>query len=275
MFHPRLGVSLNAISHELTEDVIQAIGTSQIATIELSPSLFDEDKQGATKCSLKNMLRSTGIRIMTVHALFGDAQDFSALDEGTYQEAIATTSASIDLAGEFGAPTVVVHASFEPIGPQERNDRLAQARRALVQIGERAQEAGKRIAVELLPRTCLGNTIEELFTLLDGFDEDTFGICLDVNHGMDRYQDLAEDVRRLGDRLIALHLSDYDGVDEKHWLPGKGVIDWKSFMEGLRDVGYDGPFNYECRLEGATPKERIQSLEKNFAWLCKFIQITS
>jgi hypothetical protein len=42
---------------------------------------------------------------------------------------------------------------------------------------------------------------------------------------MDRYRDLAHTVRQLGDSLSTLHLSDYDGIDEKHELPGKGVLD--------------------------------------------------
>ena len=86
---------------------------------------------------------------------------------------------------------------------------------------------------------------------------------------MDRPQDLARAVRQLGDRLITLHLSDYDGIDEKHELPGQGVLDWKSFMQALRDINYGGPFNYECKIEGETVAARIQTLEDNFAWLSR------
>jgi sugar phosphate isomerase/epimerase len=85
---------------------------------------------------------------------------------------------------------------------------------------------------------------------------------------MHRYQELASDVRKLGDMLMTLHLSDYDGVDEKHWLPGRGVIDWKTFMEALRNIDYVGPLNYECQIDGETLQARIRSLEDNFEWLC-------
>ena len=114
------------------------------------------------------------------------------------------------------------------------------------------------------------------YALLREFDDREAGALRVVDHGEPalrvvhrRYRDLAEHVRRLGDRLIALHLSDYDGVEQKHELPGKGVIDWESFMQALRDVDYAGPFNYECKLEGDTPQERVRSLEKNFKWLCR------
>ena len=79
---------------------------------------------------------------------------------------------------------------------------------------------------------------------------------------MDRWRTLPDVVRRLGARLMALHLSDYDGVDEKHDMPGRGVLHWKSFMQTLRDVEYDGPFNYETRPDGETAAAQIESLEE-------------
>ena len=115
--------------------------------------------------------------------------------------------------------------------------------------------------------TCLGNSLEELHDLLDGLDPDVAGICLDTNHGMDRPQDLPGIVRRLGTRLTTLHLSDYDGIDEKHELPGKGVLDWKAFLAALDEIDYQGPFNYECSVEGDTLEEKIRALEENFDWL--------
>jgi sugar phosphate isomerase/epimerase len=84
---------------------------------------------------------------------------------------------------------------------------------------------------------------------------------------MDRYRDLPQIVRALGDRLVTLHLSDYDGVDEKHELPGRGVVDWKEFMQALRDIDYSGPFNYESKADGNNPAERVASFEENFKWL--------
>ena len=88
-----------------------------------------------------------------------------------------------------------------------------------------------------------------------------------MNHLMDGFSTLPNAVRTLGGRLTTLHLSDYDGVDEKHWLPGRGVIGWPSFIAALRDIGYTGPFNYECQTEGETAGEKIRVLEENFDWL--------
>jgi sugar phosphate isomerase/epimerase len=37
----------------------------------------------------------------------------------------------------------------------------------------------------------------------------------------------------------------HDGVDERHWLPGKGIIDFKLIILGLQAKGYKGPWMFE------------------------------
>ena len=40
------------------------------------------------------------------------------------------------------------------------------------------------------------------------------------------------------ERLVTTHLSDNDGLEDRHWLPGHGIIDWvmvaKHFPAGYR-----------------------------------------
>lgn len=123
------------------------------------------------------------------------------------------------------------------------------------------------MAVELLPRTCLGRSAAELLYLLEGMDAQTAGVCLDTNHLMGDFASLPAIVRNLGPRLLTLHCSDYDGIDEKHWPPMRGVIDWHAFLAALREAGYCGPFHYEATLDGQTPAERLTFLADNFAKL--------
>ena len=37
----------------------------------------------------------------------------------------------------------------------------------------------------------------------------------------------------------------FDGVDERHWMPGKGIVDWNDVIAALVEVGYEGPFTFE------------------------------
>jgi len=266
MYQPRLGVSLHTISTDLTDGLIAALDGSPIATVEISAAVLDREPR-ARAAWLGDALRSVGIRPMSIHARFGQEYDLSSPDAAIRRAALASARTAFDLATALGAPMVVMHASAEPIAPSERAQRMALARAALAEVGSEARQSGKRIAVEILPRTCLGNTVEELFELLGPLDADTFGVCLDTNHLMDRYRSLADAVRALGDRLLTTHLSDYDGVDEQHALPGSGVLDWGAFLRALEEIGYHGPFNYECGLPGETVEARIRTLEENYTHL--------
>ena len=264
MFQPKLGVSLVVLTHNLTDEWIVALTDSHIETLEITPYLFGEDRLPTNRAALKALLRRTGIRVASIHAKSAEEYDFSAIDERHWREAVVGFGESLDAAVELDASIVVVHASVEPIDPAERTRRLVQAKRALTEFQPLCQEAGRRIAVELLPRTCLANTVEEILELIDGLDEDTFGVCLDTNHLMDRHATLSDEVRRLDGRLITTHLSDYHGVDEQHLMPGKGILDWEAFMEALAEINYVGPFNLESRPEADTPAKRVRCMEECF-----------
>jgi predicted dehydrogenase len=107
-----------------------------------------------------------------------------------------------------------------------------------------------QMALECLPRNCLGNTSEEILALVRGID--AVGICVDTNHAL---QEKTEDfIRRVGSRVVTIHVADYDGIDEKHWLPGKGINNWTAIVKALQDVGYAGPFLFECQ---GTPQEKV------------------
>ena len=269
MFAPKLGVSLHCIAKPLDGPALRLLGQSAVATLELYPPLLGEEP--AVRTALRATMLAAGIRAATVHARFGGSIDVSSLDDGIRAQGFAAWQEAMDLAVEFDAGMIVVHPSAEPIPDAERESRIARSVAALESFAERARELGLRIAVELLPRTCLARSVAELQRLLDGLDPRIFGVCLDVNHLMDRPETVPDAVRQLGPQLATLHLSDYDGVDEKHWAPGEGVIDWAAFMQALRDIDYQGPFNYEAKFPGDTVAERFAALEANFRWLSSLL----
>ena len=81
--------------------------------------------------------------------------------------------------------------------------------------------------------------------LVAPFDPVHVGICLDVNHVMERWKELPEIIARLAPRLRTLHISDYDGVDEMHWFPGQGIIDWPALMNAIRALDHEVLLIYE------------------------------
>lgn len=260
-----LGVSLHTLDPEQGLATVEILAGSAVRYLELWEPTFAKDERYMEE--MRRLLNAAGVKARTVHAAFGGALDISSLDPAVRSAGIQAVQAALDLAVHMGAQIVVVHPSSEPIPDEARAERMAEARRSIATIAEMAAHAGRRIALELLPRTCLGRSAQELLSLLEGVDTGTVGVCLDTNHLMDRYATLPQVVHTLGSHLIALHCSDYDGVDEQHWPPLRGVIDWPAFLRALSDIAFPGPLHYEANLDGQTPAERLAFLEDNYARL--------
>ena len=260
-----LGVSLHTLDPEQRPETVKLLAGSPVEAVELWEPAFGKDEGHVAE--MRRLLSAAEVVARTVHADFDASLDLSSPDPGVRSAGIRAFTAALDLAVRMGAEIVVVHPSSEPIPGEARASRMAEAKRSARALAGMAGDAGCRIALELLPRSCLGHSVEELLDLLEGVDAGTAGVCLDTNHLMADFGALPDVVRSLGPRLIALHCSDYDGVDERHWPPGRGVLDWPAFLAALRDVHFPGPLNYEAALDGQTPAERLAFLEENYARL--------
>jgi sugar phosphate isomerase/epimerase len=260
-----LGVSLKTLDPEQRPETVELLAGSSVKAVELWEPTFEKGEGHVAE--MRRLLAAAGVAARTVHANFGGSLDISSRDPALRSAGIRAFSAALDLARRMGAEIVVVHSSSEPIPDEARAARMEQAKRSVQTLADMAGDAGCGIALELLPRTCLGHSVAELLSLLEDADAGTAGVCLDTNHLMADFAALPEVVRSLGPRLIALHFSDYDGVDERHWPPLRGVINWPAFLSALRDVHFPGPLNYEAALDGRTPAERLAFLEGNYAQL--------
>lgn len=267
MFDYGLGISLSSIAdHMYTREIIEALRSSQIKTFELNASMFFYDYDRAIREDFKTMLKETGKRVISYHIPFAGSDDLSKSDETIRRRAVSRFRAHYAAVKEFNCKYIVLHPSEEVRTnvKAERDARIDQLRKSLLEIENDMKEMDVKLALEFLPRLCIGNTLADMEQILDGMNEDIFGVCFDVNHIMNQYPLIPEMTRKLGKRLFTTHISDYNGIDECHWLPGNGVIDWKGFVQALEDIDYKGPFNYEILHQEGTIERQIQILEENF-----------
>jgi sugar phosphate isomerase/epimerase len=281
------GASVPLAPGPVEDDMLAAVTGSGVAHVEVTyrPPCDDAGWQGKLRAALDD----AGVNINSVHAPFGSPVDISSEDAAVRATGAAAVEASISYAAAIGADIVVVHGSMEPIVPADRDKREALARASLIALCASAGDAGVRIAVELLPRTCLGNTTDGLWRLLEGIPHEQAGFCLDTNHltppwmsavredsdaeralldnlgGLLAYPTMLPGVvRELAERLITLHVSDYNGIDERHWLPLRGVVDWAAFANALADVGFDGAFVYETRFTPDGLADQLAEASANY-----------
>ena len=265
---PPLGVSTAAFVRELGDAQWEALDASAVTAMEIVAPVAQcplDDPAFLEKTRAR--LARSRVRLHSVHLPYGRALDLSQPDAGARAEALAATTSNLRAAAGLGATLAVVHPSAEPILDAEREARLDASRDSLRRLAMTAAGEGVRLAVECLPRSCLGNTAAELASIVEPLDAAVVGVCIDVNHLNLREADIGAAVARLAPRLLTLHCSETDGIDERHWLPGHegGVVDWAAFLGALRRGGYAGPFLYEVKAVAPEPAGTLRAIEENYA----------
>ena len=263
MFDMGLGVSIDAITGAMDFETVELIGKSTVSTFEWSPWSFLTDYDGEVRTAFIKMLQRTGKRVFSYHVPFKKIDDIADPDEVVRLRAMSRLRAHIHEASRLEAKLLIIHPSTEPIDQTKRDVYISQLRKSMLEIEGELNLHDMKIALEFLPRLCMGNSLDDMNKMLDGMS-DRFGVCLDVNHIMDQYPKIPEIIRSLDKKLFTLHICDYDGVDERHWMPFKGVIDFKALLKALSDIGYTGPFNYETSRFNAEPPECLSAIEANF-----------
>ena len=56
-------------------------------------------------------------------------------------------------------------------------------------------------------------------------------------------------IRLLGSRISVLHLNDNDTFTDQHKPPLSGCIDWADILDALEEIGYQGVYNMELKLD--------------------------
>ncbi len=193
---------------------------------------------------LRENANRAGIDILSYHLPFSQQVHIASPDENHRQKMVSYLESMIEKAHAVGIRRFVIHPSTEPISDEERPHQMTAAKKSLKELAQFAHERGCVLCVEDLPRTCLGHTADEMLELLSA--DDRLKVCFDVNHLCCAYGSThREFVEKLGGRIVTTHMSDYDFIDEKHFFPGYGRIDWKHVVELLEEADYSGPFLYE------------------------------
>lgn len=203
--------------------------------------------------AMKAMADSAGVKVWSIHLPFSRTLDISVLNDSLRRENVAFMAKMIRRSAIFAPQRLVLHPSSEPINDTEREERLTRAVGSIRELKEAADAIGAELCIENLPRTCLGNTPEELVRIVDAVPG--VGICFDTNHYVQGTT--AHFMNVAGKRIRTLHCSDFDLVNECHWLPTQGQIDWAEFTRKLEEIGYDGLFMYEATKDQPT-KERLR-----------------
>lgn len=174
-----VGTSTSLFRGGLTEAHVEEAKAAGIDCFEFVAKA-DDPESDARYDALAARARSLGMSVWSVHLPFGRDKDVSSTDAAIRETWIRKNIAIMERAAGWGVQKAILHPSYEPIPDAERSERLAHAIASLGRLAEAADRLGIQVAVECLPRTCLGNTSGEILQLLTAHP--SLGVCCDVNH---------------------------------------------------------------------------------------------
>ena len=250
-------IGLSTCCIPVSSEMLTAMREGGATHIELSYGKAAYD--GMDVAAAADMIRAHGLVMHSLHLPFSRELDISLADPHLRGATMAYQMELMKKGAAAGIPLFVIHPSSEPIADEDRPARMAQSKESLSVLTDLAVSLGVTLAVEDLPRTCLGNCSAEMLELLTAHP--ALRSCFDTNHLLG--EDAVAYVRAVGDRIVTTHVSDYDFLNERHWLPGEGKQDFLGILAALREVGYTGPWLYELGL--AAPKTIVRPRELTYA----------
>lgn len=133
-----------------------------------------------------------------------------------------------------------------------------------------AKENGVTICIENMPMSRLAiSPPAETLRLIEAVDDPNVGFCLDTGHSIVRGVQPGEAVRMGAKYLRVLHVHDSDGVQDRHWYPGTGAVDWDDFTAALKGVGFAGVLSMETRPGEGLPEDAHRQEDQKIAAIAR------
>jgi L-ribulose-5-phosphate 3-epimerase len=198
--------------------------------------------------------RAAGIELPSVMASGHWKYPLSSGDEEVRQEGLRHLRESIDTAAAVGAAVVLVVPAVitetQPYG-----EAYPISVRSLKELAPYAAERGIRLGVENVWNRFL-LTPREMRQYLDEIDAPNVGLYFDcgniLNYGYPQAW-----IRELGDRIIKVHVKDFDASTRQFRHLLQGSVNWKEVRAALLEVGYDDYLTVELPLYPTYPDQMV------------------
>lgn len=186
-----------------------------------------------------NQVRKMDIDIENIHVPYEDSNLLWSSDEMDREKIIDMSLRWIHDCYKHEVPMIVMHVT------EGHNDKI---------INDYGLYSFEKILLEAEKykiKIALENTRQDEFLekILDNFSSPWLGVCYDSSHANLFSKNITYLLDKYSDRLMAIHLSDNDGQEDRHWLPQKGEIDWNNMMMKLKEIKYKGNLSFEVYPE--------------------------
>jgi D-psicose/D-tagatose/L-ribulose 3-epimerase len=123
-------------------------------------------------------------------------------------------------------------------------------------LADHADSLGVQVALELEPfPLSLLNNVERMSAFLGEAEHPALKANIDVSH-LHLAHVGPEEIRKLRDKAIHVHLSDCDGQVHGDLPPGRGVVDFPPYLREIKSLGIDGAISIE--LEYSPEPDKVE-----------------
>ena len=202
----------------------------------VTPKLPDFNRR-----QIRRKVKETGITISSISAHIGLVE----AEENKRSENLNYALGCLDLAGDLEIPVahLLSGSLAESVSRQEAFKWMADEVAQCIKHGE---SLGVKVAFEPVATHLICDT-ESMLELIDALQPLELFVNFDPSHLAVHDDDISSAIRSLGQRIVHVHIKDAKGTPSDYQFPplGQGVIDFKGFMAGLKEVDYNGVLSIE------------------------------
>ncbi len=189
---------------------------------------------------MKELYANRPVQNLSIH---GPSVGINLADENDIRY-MALYKDVFQFAARWDAAFVVVHTNEAFNGEKERvRERIQQRLKKLLAI---SGDHHVPLLIENVGLNTKGTLLfdwPEYLELLSGLPE--AGALIDTGHANINHWNLPDVIKRLGDRLVASHLHDNQGVSDEHLPVGDGIIDWTSVFAAITSFAPESTMVFE------------------------------
>ena len=246
----RAGVSSACFFPKETIEAVRILAGWKIPEIEIFFNSPRELKAEYVR-QLKEICEQAGTKVVSVHPFTSSSEPMYFFTDypGRFEDGVEIYRHFFGAARELGARYVVFHGD-SPFSRIEEKKAFAQ----LKKTDEIAREEyGVRLIYENVVR-CRGKDPDYFARLKEFYPQMQF--VLDVKQAIRAQRDPVEYLKKLGDSIVHIHIS--DSSEQSDCLPvGKGTMNLQDFLQQLQKTGFQGCILQELYRESYQTEQEV------------------
>jgi sugar phosphate isomerase/epimerase len=212
---------------------ISALGYQGVELAIRDPKLVDLD-------SLIKLTRKFGLQVPAIgtgQAWGEEGMSFTDPDPKIRRAAIERIKSHVTVASKLNAVIIIglIRGIVKPGVDQEQA--MKWLCEAIQECSLAAKTSNVKLALEPINHyeTTLINNVDQGLDLIALVGADNFGLLLDTFHMNIEESNIEKSIRKCGERVFHFHVA-----DSNRWYPGAGHLDFKSILDTLSGINYQG-----------------------------------